>query len=726
MMKESVEELIEVVKAHLRAGRIADAEGICDALVRKAPQHHKPHGLLGLVAYRRGRFEEAVASLERAIALNPQGAEHYNNLGVVRIAQGMFREAEEAARKALSIHSGHAEAECNLGISLHAQGRQEEAERAYRRALAIRPDYVEAALKLAVMLHGQGRWEEAEQLYRKILSTRPLHAEAENNLGVALLSLGRPEEAERAYRRALAIRPGYAEAEYNLGNTLRLRGMQDAAIEAYRRALAIRPDYAEAEYNLADALRAQGQLGEAERAYRRALAIRPDYAKAKINLGGTLLAQGRVDEAIECFRHALDFQADLAPSIHSNLLFAEQYHPDVNLAGLAKAHADWNRRHAAPLKATWRPFENSRDPDRPLRLGFVSADFRHHPNSFFFVRTLEGLRGHDCETICYSDVAKEDAMTERIAAAAGTFCEADGLTDEELVEEIHADRIDILFDLTGHAAGHRLLAFARKPAPIQVSWIGYTGTTGLDAMDYLISDRFYIPPEKEGYYRERILRLPEFYSCYDPPADAPPVGPLPALKTGSMTLGSFSNPAKITPRVVETWAEILRRLPESRLVLKYQRFTDVDTQRRYSDLFAACGVDAARLEFPSGTSIARLLDYYGGIDLALDTFPYSGYTTTCEALWMGVPVVTCPGETFAGRHSLSLLANLGLAELIARDQPDYVGLALALAGDLPRLAALRAGLRRRMERSSLCDGAFMAARLMEALRVAWRDWCEDQ
>jgi predicted O-linked N-acetylglucosamine transferase (SPINDLY family) len=394
----------------------------------------------------------------------------------------------------------------------------------------------------------------------------------------------------------------------------------------------------------------------------------------------------------------------------------------VTLAGLAEAHAQWELRHAAPLRATWRRFANMPDSERPLRLGFVSADFARHPVGTFLVRVLESIDPSACTTFCYSDRVQADAMTRRIAAACGTWRESWTLDDRALAEQIRADGIDILFDLAGHT-GQRLLVFARKPAPIQATWIGYVGTTGLAAIDYLFADRFHVPPGSEAYYRERVLRLPDGYVCFDPPADAPAVGPLPAVANGYLTFGCFNNTAKVSPQVVALWAEVLTRIPGSRLMLKYHWLRDDRTRNRYIALFAQSGIDPARLDFTGGVAPAEVFGAYNQVDVALDPFPYSGGLTTCEALWMGVPVLTWPGETFASRHSLSHLANVGLEELVAPSREDYVARAVEWAVNLDWLAELRAGLRARVAASPLCDGPRFAANLHAALRGVWRAWC---
>jgi predicted O-linked N-acetylglucosamine transferase (SPINDLY family) len=315
-------------------------------------------------------------------------------------------------------------------------------------------------------------------------------------------------------------------------------------------------------------------------------------------------------------------------------------------------------------------------------------------------------------------------LTLRFQAAATEWRDIRGLNDQRLAEMIRADRIDILFDLAGHTAHNRLLVFARRPAPVQITWIGYEGTTGLEAIDYLLADRYTIPPGQEVFYRERVLRMPDGYVCYDPPQTAPEAPPLPAVKHSYIRFGSFNNLAKINPQVVEVWARVLIRVPGCRLVLKYRGLGDEAVCRRYRDLFRACGADPSRVELTPPSAHADYLAAYREVDIALDPFPFGGGITTCDALWMGVPVITYPGETFAGRHSLSHLANVGLTETIATTMEEYVELTVSLASDLARLSSLRAGLRERMAASPLCDGKRFAANLMRVVRDAWREWCQ--
>jgi protein O-GlcNAc transferase len=545
----------------------------------------------------------------------------------------------------------------------------------------------------------------------------------ENNRGVQLLAQRRHVEAEAAFRHALALEPNLPpEVQYNLAKALQNQEKFGEAEPLYRHVLEHRPDWAECHYSLATLCFSRRRLADAEAAYRRALQHKPDHVEAMNSLAANVLTHtGRTDEAAAVYRQALAVQPEHAVC-HSNLLLNEHYRPGVTPAGLAEAHAAWEGRHAAPLRSAWRPFAHDRDPERPLRVGFVSADFGLHPVGLFLAPVLERLRPPEWSTVCYANQRKADEQTQRLARAAGLWRNVADLDDEALAAQVRADGIDLLLDLSGHTGGNRLLTFARRPAPVQLTWMAYVGTTGLAAMDYLIADRFHVPAGAERHYVEKVLRLPAGYLCYEPPAYAPAVGPLPALAAGRVTFGAFHNPAKITPRVVATWADVLRRVAGSRLVLKSHWLDDADLRRRLTEQFAAHGIAAGRLELLGNTGHREQLERYNTVDLALDSFPYSGGLTTCEACWMGVPVVTCPGETFASRHSLGHLSNAGLTETIAADPADSVGTAVRLAHDLPRLADLRAGLRPRMAGSSLCDAARFTVQFAAALRGAWRDW----
>ena len=382
----------------------------------------------------------------------------------------------------------------------------------------------------------------------------------------------------------------------------------------------------------------------------------------------------------------------------------------------------WEKQFGALLRKEWRDHGNIRDLERRLRIGLVSPNLGRHPVGFFVVSFVQHRHEHEVELICYSD-RKPDELTQRLMELSDEWTDARGISDEALSQRIRSERIDILIDLAGHTAKNRLLVFARKPAPIQVKWVGYAGSTGLSAMDYLIADYQHVPEGAERHYSERVIRLPDGYICYEPPDYAPQAGPLPFERNGFITFGCFNNPAKINDDVLSAWAEILKAVRNSRLILKYGNMDAEGNRNRILDQFGAHGVDESRLTLEGKSPHSELLGRYNDVDIALDTFPYTGGLTTCEALWMGVPAITKPGETFASRHSLSHLKNAGVPELVADDLPDYVSKAVELANDVPRLTGLRSGLRERMAKSALCDGEKFATDFTSAMRLIWHEWC---
>jgi predicted O-linked N-acetylglucosamine transferase (SPINDLY family) len=489
--------------------------------------------------------------------------------------------------------------------------------------------------------------------------------------------------------------------------------------------LEIAPDSVPAFLALATVLLNAGRMDDACAALRQGLNVAPDSPVLAECLAQALRDQGQIDAALAEYRRTVDLHPEL-PTLHSGYLHSMLYDPRATEASLLAAHAAWDQVHAAPLRAEWQEWSNVRDPDRPLRLGFVSADFTFHPVGCFLAAVLDPLAGRGWETICYSSGLRDDLMTAQLRAAAGRWRSVQSLSDERLAERIRDDQVDILFDLSGHGPLNRLGTLARKPAPVQVAWIGYRGTTGVGAIDYLLADANLVPVGSDLHYREQVVRLPETAMCFSPPIDAPEVGPLPARTQGHVTFGSFNAPAKINLPQVALWAELMRRVPGSRLVLKHRGFDDPGAARRYREAFAAAGIEGDRLELLGLSPRSGLLAAYNRIDVALDPGPHSGSLTTCEALWMGVPVITCPGATFASRLGASHLRAAGLDELVAADRSAYADLAVQLAGDVDRLADLRQGLRSRVAHSPLCDARRFTEHLVARLREMWRQQTTDR
>ena len=429
-----------------------------------------------------------------------------------------------------------------------------------------------------------------------------------------------------------------------------------------------------------------------------------------------------MDEALVCYREALRLRPDYAEA-HSNLVYGLNYHPGYDADAILAEARRWHRDHAAPLATCHHPHENDRDPDRRLRVGYVSNDFRDHPAAHLVLPLLSNHDRAEVEVYCYAGVVRPDRFTARFRSHADVWRSTVGVSDARFAALIRGDRVDVLVDLTLHMEGSRLLTFARRPAPVQVTWFGYPGTTGLSAIDYRLTDPHLDPPgETDGHYVERSVRLPETFWCYDPLAeDALEVNELPALAGEPFTFGCLNNFCKVNAVSLDLWSSVLRAIPGSRFVLLAPAGQARDRVRAH---FERERIDGERLEFVDRQSRQGYLRTYHRIDVGLDPVPYNGHTTSLDAAWMGVPTLTVVGRTVVGRAGLSLLRSLGLPELAAESADEFVAIAAGLAGDRPRLAELRAGLRTRMARSPLMDGARFARGVEAAFRQMWRDRCK--
>lgn len=571
--------------------------------------------------------------------------------------------------------------------------------------------------------HQRGDLAGAEQAYRSILANQPHHPQALHLLGHVLTLQGKSGEAVETLSRAAALAPEDAEVHFNLAQAQRSQNRMREAEEALRKALQLRPRFTAAWVALAGVLAQVESLDEAEDCYRAALELGPELAEAHYNYGNLLHREGRIEEAVASYRKALELKPDFMRA-HSNLIYALNFSAGYSPEEIFREHLEWARRHARPLAAAIRPPANTRRTDRPLRVGYVSPNFRDHAVTYFFEPTL---RHHDrsrYSIYLYSDVRQPDARTERLRGYRCAWREIAGQGDEAVAELVRRDGIDILVDLTGHTDNHRLLMFAGKPAPIQVTWNGYASTTGMDAMDYRIVDHYTDPPGMtEHLHTERLVRLPEIYMAFEPPAESPPVNSPPVLANGYLTFASFNALAKVTPQVIAAWSQILRAVPDSRLLML--TIPEGRTRARILEAFASHGITIPRLEFQPRLPFQRFLAAHGGADIALDPFPFNGTTTTCQTLWMGVPVITLAGRSHASRVGLTLLSNLGLARWAAGSVEEYVTLAARLAGDATELRALRESLRERMRHSPNTDGARLTRHLEHAYRKMWEDHCRE-
>jgi protein O-GlcNAc transferase len=606
-----------------------------------------------------------------------------------------------------------------FALQHHQAGRLAEAEALYRQILAAQPNHADALHLLGVIAHQSGRQDLAVEWIRKAIALNPNHPAAHCNLGETYRTIGRLDEAIAAFREALRLKPDFLEACNNLGVALRERGRFDEAMAEFHRAIELKPDYPEAHSNLGNTHWERGQLDEAVASHRRAIEIEPGYAAAHNNLGVVLKDLGRPEEAVAAYRRALELKPDF-PEAHGNLIFAMHFHPGHDRRTIAGEQRRWNRQFSDPLKGFFQPHANDRNPERRLRVGYVSADFRDHPVGRFVLPLFERQDRERFEILCYSGTVRTDWLTERFRALAGGWRSTLGVSDARLAEMIREDGVDILVDLALHTSGNRLLTFARKPAPLLVSFGGYPGSAGVDAIEHRISDRFLEGDSPQASITGEDVRLVESYWCYDPCGVEWEVSGLPAKERGNVTFGSLNSFCKVNEQTLRLWARVIGKVKSSRLILLSRAG---NSRKRTLEVFEREGVGADRLEFLEFLPQKEYFELYHRLDIVLDTFPYNGHTTSLDALWMGAPVVSLAGNTPVSRAGLSQLSNLGLPELAAHSETEFVSIAESLARDLPRLAQLRSSLRERMKNSPLMDAPRYARQMEQAYREMWRTWC---
>ncbi len=720
MAEPTIQQALQIAVQHHQAGQLQQAEILYRQILAQQPNHADALHLLGLIAHQIGRHDLAVDLIGRAIAIQPAYPDAHVNLGSALKSSGQLDEAIVAYRQAIALQPSLPAAHNNLGIALADKGQLDEAIAAYSRAIALNPNFPDAHINLGNALQAKGKFTEAIACFGRAVALNPQGAEAFYNLGNALQANGQLDEAIAAFRQTIALKPSFPEAFFNLGNTLKDKGQFDEAIANYRQALALNPNFAKVYNNLGNALRVRGQLDEAIASHRQAVALEPNHAESHANLGAVLADTGQANEALAAYRQAIALKPDNA-WINSNLLYTLHYAPDGDAQVIAEEHRRWNRLHAEPLRSSIQPHHNDRTPDRRLRIGYVSPDLREHPVGRFLLPLLANHDKSRFDLSAYAQVPAPDELTRRLRSYTDGWRSIVGLSDAQVADLIRQDRIDILVDLAGHTASGRLLLFARKPAPVQVTYLGYPNTTGLSTMDYRLTDAYADPPgQTEQYYSEQLVRLTPCAWCYEPSA-CPPIT---ERRDGPITFGCFNTLAKVTDPMLRLWSEILRAVPESRLLVKAAGLNSERARQRVRELLDQEGIEPSRIEL-RGYEVDRdeHLALYGAMDIALDTFPYHGTTTTCEALWMGVPVVTLAGPTHVSRVGVSLLSNVGLPELVAQDPDNYVRIAATLVADMPRLAELRRNLRQRMQQSPLMDAPRFARAVETAFGQLWQTWC---
>lgn len=708
------------VLAHQTGNNDAAYELIAHSIALQ-PKAADAYGNMGLVLQARGEIDNAIRCYRQAIALAPDQAEFHSRLGTAFRAGGKLDEAIESLHTALRLDPNLAAAHNNLGNAYRDQNRLEPAIASYRQVLSLQPDHVEALNNLGNCLRESGAGAEAIRLYRQALELQPDQSDVLRHLADALEDQGQLAESVELHRRVVASRPDDFDALLRLGNALMKAGASREAGEQYVRALALRPKSAAAQFDLGCALHAGSQPDKAIAWFREALKVEPSFAAAANNLGSALKDVGRLDDALAAYAQALEIQPDYREA-HDNLIYAQLFHPSIERTKLAGEVRQWSDRYAEPLASGIVPHTNGRSPNRPLRIGYVSPDFRDHVVGR---NVLPVLTRHDTsrfEVFCYSNVQRPDAMTERFVESAAHWRDITRVSDSAAAEMIRRDGIDILVDLALHLTHNRLPIFARKPAPVQMTWAGYPGTTGLKAIDYRLTDPYLDPPglNKDELYAEKSLRLPHSFWCYDPLGIDLPVNELPADKRGCVTIGCLNNFCKLNDAMLSLWASLLRAIPSSRLRLLAP---EGSARQWVLNRLGEDGISPGRVTFNRLSPRLEYLSTYHQIDIALDTFPYNGHTTSLDALWMGVPLLTIAGISPVARAGVSQLSNIGMTELIAGSPAQFIQIGSALAADLPRLRAMRQSLRPRLAQSPLMDVPHFTEGLESLYIEAWRTYC---
>lgn len=713
--------LAKAVELH-RHGRLKEAQVLYAQILRLAPGNTQARYFESLLHLQAGETEAGIAGLRKVLKREPAHVDAHYNLGLAYQRLGKHDKALESFERVLALQPGNVEARFHQGLSYAGLARYDQARVCFEQVIARAPDLAVAHLNLGNALAELEWHKEACAAFEAALARQPDLAEAHNGLGAALVRLNRYEDAARHLREAIRLRPDMVEAYTGLSDVLRLMGQYEAALGCCEESLRIRPDDAAAHVVQGQAQIKLGRHREALAAFGRALEQQRDHAGAHNELGGVLHLWGRHAEAT---RHGLRALA-LAPgkdAMSSSQLFNLHYDPNFDAGALAARHRAFGERFEAPLQAAWAAHTNVPDPNRTLKIGFVSADFRNHPVGYFMADLVGALAKGDLELFAYATHKKGDTLTERIRPCFGVWRDVLRLDDDALANQIRADGIDILVDLSGHTEGNRLLTFARKPAPVQVTYLGYFNTTGLAAMDYILSNDWLLPSQEESLYTETPWRLPDAHLCFSPPDVKVEVSELPARRSGEVVFGCFNKIEKVNDKVIACWARILDAVPNSKLHLKAGGLADPAVADAWRNRLAGHGIPAARLILEGESGFENYLRSFNSIDIALDPFPYNGGTVTVHALWMGVPVLTLHGDHYVAHMGESILHSIGMPEWVAMDEDDYVAKAVAFSRDLDALATLRGSLRERLLASPICDALRFARNLEAAFRGMWAMWC---
>jgi predicted O-linked N-acetylglucosamine transferase (SPINDLY family) len=682
MRQMTIQEALRKVSELMQAGNLAQAESLCREILQIDPAAHPALYLLGAMLLQRGESAAAAEMLARAMNLAPAMPVYQSAYGTALVSQRRYAEAAEAYRRAL-----------------HHAPRLASAHRGLGRAL-IQLDEAESAL----------------QSFTKAMELGAPRAETLADLALAQRSLGKNDEAVVSANEAIALRPDFAWGQYVMG-LLQLDGENyESAVASFKRAVELNANLSDARNNLGKCYRLTGQFKKAFDTVQELINRSPDFVEAYTNLGCTFGEVGLIDEAISAFRSALQLDNTLSGT-HANLLLAMTFSDRFTPPEVADEHRRWGMMHAP---STAPPLSLRRlVAGEPLRVGYVSGDLRRHPVAYFFEPIL---KNHDPQMVLsfiYSDVDRGDDVTARLKQMAPRWIDVFGNSDEIFEKAVRSDQIDILVDLGGHTDQNRLQAFAKRLAPVQVTYLGYPNTTGITAMDFILTDSWADPPGNEAWHTEKLIRLPRCFLCYNPPADAPAVKP--NSEPHQIVFGAFNRFSKLTDTTLGLWAKVLQATPGSRLMLKDVGLADPAIMQIWRERIQKFGIDLNRVDLGPRMRHLDYLATHNSIDIALDTFPFNGATVTCEALWMGVPVVTLVGQAHASRVCYSILSAIGHPELAGQTPEQFVQIAADLAADHARCLQLRQNLRQEMSQSPLMHGPGMARAVEIAYRQMWAE-----
>jgi len=712
----------KIALRHLMSGELLEAESICQEILKIEPNNPNVLHMLGVVAFQAGMFDVSVELINGALDFGLKDASAHYNMANAFKAQGMLNEAIEHYNKAINLEPGYAIAFNNLGDALQSQGYISEAIASYRKAVELDAELMDARGNLVNALAEHGLFDEAIENYKKSISLNPKKVINYIDLSAMYIAKGRFDEAVAICSEAIPIDSHNSRLLHNLGCAYQKQGKLDAAAECYRLALQEEPGLSASHCNLGEILKENGHLHEAIACYRAALSFNQNYLNAYNNLGAALMQQAKFKDSLASFREALTRQPDL-PMVHSNLIFVLDLIPDTTAADAIAERRKWDEIHTALIKQ-YIEHSNVPDPERRLKIGYVSADLIIHSAAKVFGAMLVDFNPSKFDVYAYSNTIREDYYTSVFKSHVTHWRDIAFLSDNSVAEMIRDDEIDILVDLSGHSASNRLLVFARKPAPIQITAWGYATGTGLRAMDVFFADPVVVPPHERHHYTEDVCYLPNVVGYFHPET-FPTVNELPAFSAGHVTFGSFNRLEKVTDDTIKLWANVMLSVHGSKIIIKSANALEDEIDRiRIIDQFAAVGISAERVILQGKTSWDEHMKAFNQIDFALDPYPHGGGVTTLEGLMMGIPTITLRCPTIVGRLAASILSTLGLYDWIAETAEDYIQIAVRKSQDLAALATLRAQLRNTLVTSVIGDQKQYVDAVENTYRQLWCKWCE--